>query len=181
MHGFWQPVWSFTLLLNLWISDRKLVTDYSGLQCSAQTLSLSVCVTCHKSNTNQNWRELFVYQRDVACVIYYFTCLFLKSSPLGFHKAVDRSCWYIGDWYFGTVFLSAWYKYEKYENRFQKCGKKHLAVICLDSEMPYLRQSYALVYLYKTTVNTRGISKFLIYEIFDFAAFSTNWLLFFFF
>lgn len=45
-----------------------------------------------------------------------------------------------------------------------------LNVICLDSEMPYLRQSYALVYLYRTTVNTRGISKFLIYEVCDLAA-----------
>jgi len=49
-----------------------------------------------------------------------------------------------------------------------------LTVICLDNEMPYLCQSYALVKLNKTTVNTRGISEYLIYEICGLAAFSTN-------
>jgi len=33
----------------------------------------------------------------------------------------------LGIYCFEEVFLSAWYKYSKYENRFHKCRKKHFS------------------------------------------------------
>lgn len=146
------------------------MTDYSGLQCSGSRHS-----RCQYVLHVINWIQIRIGENCLYLKVtshMWFIISLVLLSPLGFHKAVDRSCSYMRECYFRIVFkkfsflLSTnipsmkidFISLEKSTSLFL------LNVICLDSEMPYLRQSYASVYLYKTTVNTRGLSKFLIYE-----------------